>query len=183
MDNLQLSQVHKTDKVTFIRQVPWCALVQSPSLSLQEQALRKSLFTSDIFGTVTRIAVTVNSSGLAQTAGWRPLTFALSLPWKFACCHSLLCSFSMTHRARSGSAHAWLPSIKSCKEYAQAVHTQRTLGWQLTLSFRLVDTEFPMVKAPTEAKSFLLSVFVISSMALSIFEVRSLTEKTAWCSN
>ena len=76
-----------------------------------------------------------------------------------------------------------LPPIQSCKEYAQAVHTQRTLGWQLTLSLGLVDTEFPMVKAPTEAKTFLLSVFVISSMALSIFEVRSLTEKTAWCSN
>ena len=43
----------------------------------------------------------------------------------------------------------------------------------------LVDREFLMVKVPTEAKTFLLSVFVISSMALSIFEVRSLTEKTA----
>ena len=59
------------------------------------------------------------------------------------------------------------------------MHTQGTLGWQLTLSLGLVDTEFAMVKAPTEAKTFLLSVFVISSMALSIFEVRSLTEKTA----
>ena len=113
MDNLQSSQVHKTDKVTFIRQVPWCALVQSPSLSLQGQALRKSLFTSDIFGTVTRIAAMVNSSGLAQTAGWRPLTFTLSLPWKLACCHSLLCSLSMTHRARSGSAHCVIRAARS----------------------------------------------------------------------
>ena len=32
----------------------------------------------------------------------------------------------------------------------------------------LEDTEFPMVKVPTEAKTFLLSVFVISSMALPI---------------
>lgn len=63
---------------------------------------------------------------------------------------------------------SWLLSIKSCEEYAQAVHTQRTLGWQLTLSLGLVDTEFPMVKVPTEAKTFLLSVFVISSMALPI---------------
>ena len=52
---------------------------------------------------------------------------------------------------------SWLPSVKSCKEDAQAVHPQRTLGWQLTLSLGLVDTEFPMVKAPIEAKTFLLS--------------------------
>ena len=32
----------------------------------------------------------------------------------------------------------------------------------------LEDTEFPMVKVPTEAKTFLLSVFVIFSMALPI---------------
>ena len=63
---------------------------------------------------------------------------------------------------------SWLLSIKSCEEYTQAVHTQRTLGWQLTLSLGLVDTEFPMVKATTEAKTFLLSVFVISSTVLPI---------------
>ena len=158
MDNLQLSQVHKTGKVTFIRQVPWCAVVQSPSLSLQGQELRKSLFTSDIFGTVTGIAATVNSSGLAQTAGWRPLTFTLSLPWKLASCHSLLCSVPWATGQDLGQlTESGLPSIKSCKQDAQAVHPQRTLGWQLTLSLGLVDTEFPMVKAPIEAKTFLLS--------------------------
>ena len=158
MDNLQFSQVHKTDKVTFIRQVPWCAVVQSPSLSLQEQELRKSLFTSDIFGTVTRIAATVNSSGLAQTVGWRPLTFALSLPWTLACCHSLLFSVPWPTGQDLGQLTvSWLPSVKSCKQDTQAVHPQRTLGWQLTLSLGLVDREFPMVKVPTEAKTFLLS--------------------------
>ena len=64
--------------MTFIRQIMGCALVQSPSLSLEGQKLRKSLCTSDIFGTVTRTVAAVNSSGLAQTAGCRLLTFALS---------------------------------------------------------------------------------------------------------
>ena len=130
----------------------------SESFPLQEQELRKSLFTSDIFGTMTRIAATVNSSGLAQTAGWRPLTFTLSLPWKLASCHSLLCSVPWATGQDLGQLTAsGLPSIKSCKQDAQAVHPQRTLGWQLTLSLGLVDTEFPMVKAPIEAKTFLLS--------------------------
>ena len=47
------------------------------------------------------------------------------------------------------------------------MHIQRTLGWQVTV-LGLEDTEFPMVKVPTEAKTFLLSVFVIFSMALPI---------------
>ena len=183
MDNLQFSQVHKTGKVTFIRQVPWCALVQSPSLSLQEQELRKPLFTSDIFGSMTRIAVMVNSSGLGQTAGWRPLTFALSLPWKLACCHSLLCSVPWPTGQDLGQLTAsWLPSIKSCNEDAQAVPTQRMLRWQLTLSLGLVD-RIPNGEGAHWGQDFsplCLSHFPYGSIH---FEARSLTKNSWWCSN
>ena len=87
-----------------------------------------------------------------------PDFFSLSLSWTLACCHSLLFSVPWPTGQDLGQLTvSWLPSVKSCKEEAQAVHPQRTLGWQLTLSLGLVDTEFPMVKAPIEAKTFLLS--------------------------
>ena len=157
MDNLQLSQVHKTDKVTFIRQVPWCAVVQSPSLSLQGQELRKSLFTSDIFRTLLGL-LPWWSQWPCPNCWLKTLDFHPISPMN-TCLLSLSALFSPwpTGQDLGQLTASWLPSIKSCKEHAQAVHPQRTLGWQLTLSLGLVDTEFPMVKAPTEAKTFLLS--------------------------
>ena len=169
MDKLQLSQVHKTDKVTFIRQVPWCALVQSPSLSLQGKHW------GNLFSPVTYLV-----PWLKLLPGWTSVVLPKLLagdPWLLLyLSHENLLAVTPCFvlfpwpigQVLGQLTVSWLPSIKSCKEYAQAVHTQRTLGWQLTLSLGLADTEFPMVKAPTEAKTFLLSVFVISSMALSI---------------
>ena len=105
-----------------------------------------------------RIAVTVNSSGLAQLLAGDPwLSLSLSHENLLAGTSAWFSFCDPQGKIWVSSLLSWVPLIKSCKEDTQAVHTQRTLGWQLTLSLGLVDREFPMVKVPTEAKTFLLS--------------------------
>jgi hypothetical protein len=184
MDNLQLSQVHKTDKVTFIRQVPWCALVQSPSLSLQGQALRKSLFTSDIFGTVTRTAARVNSSGLAQTAGWRPLTFHPISPIKI-CLLSLSALFSFHYP----QGKIWVSSLCHGSSQLRAARSTPRLcipkehlsgSWHCLRPGRHRISNGEGTYWGQDFSPLSLCHFLYGS---THFEVRSLTEKTAWCSN
>ena len=182
MDNLQLFQVHKTGKVTFIRQVPWCALVQSPSLSLQGQELRKSLFTSDIVRTVLGL-LPWWPQGPCPNCWLKTLDFHPISPMN-TCLLSLSALFSPwpTGQDLGQLTASWLPSIKSCNEDAQAVPTQRMLRWQLTLSLGLVD-RIPNGEGAHWGQDFsplCLSHFPYGSIH---FEARSLTKNSWWCSN
>ena len=148
------------------------------------QALRKSLFTSDIFGTMTKIAARVNFSGLAQTAGWRPLTFHPISPIKI-CLLSLSALFSF----HDPQGKIWFsslchgsPQLRAARSTPRLFIPKEHLGgrWHCLRSgsHRISNGEGAYWGQDFSPLS--LCHFLYGSIH---FEVRSLTEKTAWCSN